>query len=71
MSDPKTLVHETLAAINRSWRENRPSDMKPYLHSDVTMAFPGFTGTVTGRDAFVEGFIEFCTNARVLEYEES
>lgn len=71
MNDNKNQVHETLAAINRAWRENRPSDMKPFLHSNITMVFPGFTGTLTGRDALVEGFTEFCTNARVIEYEES
>jgi hypothetical protein len=71
MDDLKTQVHETLSAINRAWRENRPLDMKTSLHADVTMAFPGFTDTVTGRDVLLEGFVEFCTNARVIEYEET
>jgi len=64
-------VHETLAEINRCWRENRPQEMKPYLHPDITMVFPGFTGSLAGRDAFLGGFSEFYTNARVIEYEES
>ncbi len=71
MNESKTQVHETLAAINRAWRENRPSDMMPHLHPEVTMAFPGFTGAVVGRDKLIASFVEFATNARVLEYEES
>jgi len=67
----KSDVHETLAEINRCWRENRPQEMKPYLHPDITMVFPGFTGSLAGRDAFLGGFTEFCTNARIIEYEES
>ena len=38
MDDTGNRVHETLAAINQAWRENRPSDMKDHLHPDVTMA---------------------------------
>jgi hypothetical protein len=64
-------VHDTMAAINRAWRENRPSEMSPYLHADVTMVFPGFSGTVAGRDALVASYTEFCSKARVLEYSES
>jgi len=35
------------------------------------MAFPGFQGSICGRDALVSSFVEFCKNARVIEYEES
>jgi hypothetical protein len=65
------MIHDTLAAINRTWRENRPAEMKQYLHPDVTMVFPGFGGSIRGREPFVEGFLDFCINARVLEYEET
>jgi hypothetical protein len=63
-------VRETMAAINRAWRENRPSDMRPFLHPDVTAVLPGFSGTVAGRESLLASFDEFCSNARVLEYEE-
>lgn len=71
MSTLAAEVHDTMAGINRAWRDNRPSEMHSYLHPDVTMLLPGFSGTVVGRDVFVASFVEFCSNARVLEYKES
>ena len=69
-SNPASNVHNVMAAINRAWRENRPSEMYPYLHPDVTMALPSFRGKVEGRSVLLDGFSDFCTNARVLEYAE-
>ena len=60
-----------MTATNQAWLENRPTDMQPYLHPDVTMVLPGFTSAVAGREALLAGFAEFCTNARVLKYHES
>lgn len=71
MTDYKSQLHETMAAINRAWRENRPADMRQYLHPQVTMLLPGFSGTVTGSDGILSGFEEWCANAKVVEYEES
>jgi hypothetical protein len=65
------LVRDAIAAINQAWRSGRVSDMIPYLHQDIVMTFPGFAGSVVGRDKLIAGFEEFCTNARVLEYTES
>jgi len=64
-------VHAVLAAINAAWREGRPMSMLDHLHPEITMAFPGFKGSIRGRDAFVASYVEFCANARVIEYEES
>lgn len=71
MEDPRAAVHSVLASINRAWREYRPSAMQEFLHPDVTMALPGFQGVVVGREAFLAGFEEFCTGARVLRYRET
>jgi hypothetical protein len=60
-----------MAAINRAWRENQLVEMRPYLHANVTMVLPKFSGTIVGADALVASFIEFCKNARVLEYKET
>lgn len=70
-NDNESKLHETMAAINRAWRENRPSEMRAYLHPDITMVFPGFSGKATGIDDMIGGFEEWCANARVIEYEES
>ena len=71
MEDSKQKVHEVISAINQAWRSNMPLEMSQYLHSDIIMKFPGFSDEVVGRDALLASFIEFCTNARVLEYQES
>ena len=71
MKDSKFLVHEVLAAINQAWRKNTPLAMSQHLHPDIVMKFPGFSGEVVGRHALLASFVEFCTNARVLEYQES
>jgi len=71
MNDTEHDVLRTLQAINQTWRSGQPSTMTEFLHPDITMAFPGFAGVLAGRDALISSFIEFCSNARVLEYEES
>ena len=71
MKDSKLKVHEVLSAINQAWRSNTPLGMSQYLHPDIVMKYPGFSGEVAGRDALLASFVEFCTNARVLEYQES
>ena len=71
MKDTKLQVHEVLSAINQAWRSNTPLGMSHYLHPDIVMKFPGFSGEVAGRDAFLASFVEFCSNAKVLEYKES
>ena len=69
--DNESKLRESIAAINRAWRENRPAEMREYLHPQITLVLPGFSGTVTGIDAMIAGFEEWCTNARVIEYKES
>jgi hypothetical protein len=71
MKDSKIQVHEVLSAINRAWRDNTPLGMSQYMHPDIVMKFPGFSGEVAERDALLASFVEFCTNAKVLEYKES
>jgi uncharacterized protein (TIGR02246 family) len=63
-------VRAVITAINAAWRANDPLAMQPYLHPDITLVFPGFGGTLIGRDRVLASFTEFCTNATVLEYRE-
>jgi hypothetical protein len=63
-------VHDTMAAINRAWRELRPENILPCLHPEITMVLPGFSGVIAGREAMLAGFTDFCTNDRVIEYTE-
>lgn len=71
MKNAKLQIHEIMSVINQAWRTNNPFAMSPHLHPDIIMKFPGFSGEVIGRDALLESFKEFTTNARVLEYQES
>jgi hypothetical protein len=71
MANLNAEVHAALASINACWREGHPLSMLDSLHPEVTMVFPGFKGAVHGREAFIASFVEFCKNARVIEYEES
>ncbi len=67
----ESKLHAIMSEINRAWRENNPSGMRPYLHPQIAMVFPGFSGTATGADTMIAGFEEWCSNARVVEYDES
>lgn len=71
MNDTENAVHRVLAAITDAWRKNTPAAMRPFLHADVTMVMPQFSGAISGRETLIQSFVEFCTNAKVLEYSES
>lgn len=65
---PAANVREVMAAIDRAWHEGRSAEMYPYLHPDVIMVLPDFSGRLEGRDALLLSFKDVCTHARVLEY---
>lgn len=67
----KVELTRTISEINQAWRTGRVLDMTPYLHPDIVMKFPKFSGEIAGRDKLIAGFSEFCTNARVIEFSES
>ena len=71
LKDSSLQVHTVLSAINQAWRTNTPLAMSQHLHPDMIMKFPGFSGEVVGRDGLLASFVDFCANARVLEYQES
>jgi ketosteroid isomerase-like protein len=67
----RDAVLDAMQRINRTWLEGRPRDLAPMLHPGVVMVFPGFGGRAVGRDSLVGGFVDFCDNAELHEYEES
>jgi len=73
MPDPSDneAVATAMQRINRAWLDRRPREMLGLLHADVTLVFPGFAGRVTGREAFIAGFQDFCNQAIVHEFRES
>jgi len=71
MNKDEIEIHNTLTAINNAWRNSHPEEMEIYLHPEIIMKLPGFSGEITGREVLIDSFKEFCSNAQVLEYSES
>ncbi len=71
MNKIERQVHDTINAINDAWRSGKPAEMTAHLHPNIVMKLPGSSGQITGREALIASFKEFCTNAKVLEYKES
>ncbi len=71
MTNSNNDIHSVLQSINLAWREGHPDSMMEHLHPEIAMVFPGFKGVIHGRNALIAGFQEFCTNAQVLEYDET
>jgi hypothetical protein len=67
----KDEVHQVLSEINKAWRSNNPQAISDHLHPDIIMKLPGFSGEIIGRNKLLSSFVEFCTNAKVLEYREA
>ncbi|NIN72610.1 MAG: DUF4440 domain-containing protein [Gemmatimonadetes bacterium] len=63
-------VARVLRSINDCWLKGKPQELARYLHYDMAMVFPGFAGRVEGASAVIAGYEDFCTNARVHEYDE-
>lgn len=65
-----TDAADVMRLINRTWLDNRVEDLRPFFHVEITMALPGFAGTVTGREQFLAGFRDFVDHAIVHEFRE-
>jgi hypothetical protein len=64
-------VMEAMDRINLAWLENRPRDLHALFHPEIVMVFPSLQGQVRGCGALVDGFVDFCENAKVIDYNES
>jgi hypothetical protein len=56
--------------INRAWLDGDVERLASLVHPEMTMALPGFSGSVQGRDAVLAGFRDFVQNARIEEYRD-
>jgi hypothetical protein len=63
-------VARVLRSINDCWLKGKPQELAGFLHDDMAMVFPGFAGRVEGASAVIAGYEDFCTNARIHEYDE-
>ena len=71
MNEDKIAVHNIMRKINSSWRSGSPENMRIYLDPEIMIKIPGNSGEIIGREALIDSFKEFWTNAQVLEYSES
>jgi hypothetical protein len=63
-------VARVLRSITDCWLKGKPQELAKYVHNDMAMVLPGFAGRVEGAGAVIAGYEDFCTNARVHEYDE-
>jgi hypothetical protein len=60
----------TMRRINQAWLDGRVEDLAQWVHPEIVMVFPGFSGRIQGRDQFLAGFHDFSRNATIHEFHE-
>jgi ketosteroid isomerase-like protein len=56
--------------INQAWLGGRVDDLAQWVHPEIVMVFPGFSGRCQGQEVFLAGFQDFCQNATTHEFHE-
>jgi hypothetical protein len=65
-------IINTVRAMNRCWTETwNEEQFREYIHSDAVAIVPTTPGRLVGRDAYVAGWRDFVTAAKVLAWDES
>lgn len=59
------LVHR----LNRAWREERFEDLASFFHERAVFVAPGFSSRIVGREACVESYRTFATQARIHGFD--
>ncbi len=65
----RETIAKVLRSINDCWLEGRPQDLSEFLHDNMVMVFPNFGGRAEGKHTVIAGYRDFCTNARVRNYD--
>jgi ketosteroid isomerase-like protein len=60
----------TMRRINQAWLDGRVEDLAQWVHPEIVMVFPDFSGRIQGRDPLLAGFHDFCRNATIHEFHE-
>jgi uncharacterized protein (TIGR02246 family) len=71
LPERQAQVSATLRQINQAWLTGNPDGIHDFIADEVVMMFPGFAGSVKGREAFVASFRDFGENARIESHSES
>ena len=64
-------VRETLNAINQAWRHGSFADLEALLDENIVMKGPGLKEYARGRQAFVQSYVQFMAQSKIIEYGES
>jgi uncharacterized protein (TIGR02246 family) len=63
-------IWQAIVASNAAWTSGNPRGVAPLYAEDVVMVTPGISGRVVGRDAMVDGYVEYCNQARTHSFKE-
>jgi uncharacterized protein (TIGR02246 family) len=64
-------IWESILAANRAWRSGRPEAVASLFHRDVVMEAPDGRVLHRGRDAMVQGFVEYSRAVDTLHFRET
>jgi ketosteroid isomerase-like protein len=61
---------EAMDRINQVWLHGDIADLETLMHPDVVMVFPGFAGSVRGRNELIAGFHDFRNSAAIRDFRD-
>jgi hypothetical protein len=67
---PNEPVSAVMRQINQAWLDGRVDDLLPFVHPEIVMVLPGFSGRVQDRETLLAGFRDFRANSRIREFKE-
>lgn len=67
--DAAEQLHDLAHRLNRAWLEGRFEDLGSFFHESVVFVAPGFSKRISGREACVESYREFATQARIHRFD--
>lgn len=64
-------LEDLVREINRLWVGGNAEKLGEYFHEDMIMVSPDLKVIGKGREECVKGYIDFCQQARIANFEES
>ncbi len=63
-------ILQLLKEINETWVKGDPKRLADFFHENMVIVHPDFTTRGEGREVCVQSYLEFCNNAKVLDFKE-
>jgi len=70
-SPEQQAVWEVIRKINAAWVSGQPEAIAPYFHENIIIVAPNGKDRVTGREACVQTYADFCARANILKFTET